>query len=105
MLATMNNGETESSAIEAARALESQVWQSLAKNEVKQAAATCEQLNRSYPDFGSGWYTCSHLATKLDNQAGALAAIEKALSIDQKNVAWRLQKAIIGVKRIKLTSL
>ena len=94
MLATMNNGEIESSSIAAARALESQVWRSLAKNDVKQAAAACEQLNGSFPDFGSGWFTCSHLATKLNNQAGALAAIEKALSFDPNNVAWRLQKAM-----------
>ena len=94
MLAPMNNGEIKSSTIDAARTLESQVWSSLAKNEVKQAAATCEKLNRSYPEYGSGWFTCSHLATKLDNQAGALAAIEKALSIDPEPVAWRLQKAM-----------
>ena len=94
MLATMNNGESESSTDVAARSLEAQVWRSLAKNQVKQAAAACEQLNRSYPEFGSGWFTCSHLAAKMDNHAGALAAIEKALSIDAVPVAWRLQKAM-----------
>ncbi len=94
MLTTMNNGENESSSIKAARALESQVWRSLAKNDVKQAATACEQLNRSFPDFGSGWFTCSHLATKLNNLTAALAAIEKALSFDPKNVAWRIQKAM-----------
>ena len=94
MLATMKNGETESSMEAAARALEAQVWRALAKNQPKQAAAACEQLNRSYPEFGSGWFTCSHLAAKMHNHAGALAAIEKALSIDAVPVAWRLQKAM-----------
>jgi tetratricopeptide (TPR) repeat protein len=78
----------------AARTLEGRVWQKLEQNNIKQAIADCEQLNRRFPDFGSGWHTASHLALRLNNPPMALMAIEKALSLESDNTAWLLQKGL-----------
>ncbi|MDH3612955.1 MAG: sulfotransferase [Gammaproteobacteria bacterium] len=78
----------------AATALESRVWELLGENDVKQAIAACEQLNRQFPDFASGWHTASHLALKLNNRSMALAAIEKAVAIEPNNSGWLLQRAM-----------
>ena len=77
-----------------AKSLEGRVWEQLGKNNIKQAISACEQLNRKYPDFASGWHTASHLALKLNNPRVALSAVEKALSIDPNNISWLLQKAL-----------
>jgi len=78
----------------AAKSLENQVWDLVAQKNIKQAIAACEQLNQRYPEFASGWHTASQLALKLNNQAVALTAAERALSIDPDNSNWLLQKAV-----------
>ena len=65
----------------------------MGENQGREAARSCELLNRNHPDFASGWHTASRLALRLGNVKGALAAIEKALSLDAHPVAWKLQQA------------
>jgi len=94
MLATMKAGQSNQSDAAAAKSLEADVWRLIGQNKLELAAVQCEQLNRQHPGFGSGWHTASQLAFKLNNPPGALAAIEKALSIDPERAAWQLQKAV-----------
>ena len=77
----------------AAKSLEGRVWDLMGENNAKQAIAECEKLNRQYPEFGSGWHTTSHLMVRLGNAQAALAAIERATSIDPEQLDWQLQKA------------
>ncbi len=79
--------------LSAARSLEGRVWDLLGQNNIQQAIASCEQLNKQFPDFASGWHTASQLAMKLKNPPLALTAIEKALSIEPNGTVWLLQKA------------
>ncbi len=92
MLVTMNPGQSNKPDISAAKSLEERVWEQLGKNNIKQAVNDCQQLNRQYPDFASGWHTASQLALKLNNPAMAFSAIEKALKIEPENTEWLLQK-------------
>lgn len=78
----------------AASTVEGRVWALVEQKNLKQAISECEQLNKKYPDFASGWHTASQLALKLNNPPAALAAIEKALSVDPDNAEWLLQKAL-----------
>jgi tetratricopeptide (TPR) repeat protein len=73
--------------------LESMVWKFLRDRKSREAVAVCEQLNREYPKFGSGWHTASQLATRLNNPEKALQFIAKALELEPLNNEWRLQKA------------
>jgi tetratricopeptide (TPR) repeat protein len=76
-----------------AEQVEAEVWESLNKGDVRQAIATCERLNREFPNFASGWHTASQLALKLGNAPMALDAIREALRMDSENVTWALQEA------------
>ena len=90
----MNTEQTGSADLAAAKSLEAKVWQLMGQNQLRAAAEACEKLNRQYPNFSSGWHTASQLASKLNNSKGALAAIEKALSIDPQSIDWLLQRAM-----------
>jgi len=89
---------TDSNVDSTAKVLEGRVWELFGQKNVKQAITACEQLNRQYPDFASGWHTTSQLALKLDNRPMALAAIEKAVAIEPDNTTWLLQKATCMLK-------
>ena len=78
----------------AARSLEDRVWTSIEKEDLRRAIVECELLNKQYPDFASGWHTASQLALKLNNRSMALAAVDRALSLDANNTEWLLQKAL-----------
>ncbi len=65
-----------------AHKLEGQVLQLIKQAKIKQAVAACQQLTSSFPQFASGWYTASQLATKIGNPAMALRAIENALRLE-----------------------
>jgi tetratricopeptide (TPR) repeat protein len=93
MLATMNTNQSGASSFAAAKSLEGRVWDLMGQNNAKQAIAECEKLNRQYPEFGSGWHTASHLMVRLGNAQAALAAIERATSIDPEQIDWQLQQA------------
>jgi len=69
------------------------VWDLMGQNNAKQAVAECEKLNRQHPEFGSGWHTASQLMMRLQNAPAALAAIERATSIDPDQIDWQLHKA------------
>lgn len=90
----MTSGQSNKHDSTEAKSLEGRVWEQLGKNNIKQAISACEQLNRRYPNFASGWHTASHLAMKLNNPRVALTAVENALSIDPNNTSWLLQKAL-----------
>ena len=77
----------------AARSLEARAWGFMEQGNVKDSITACEQLNRQFPEFASGWHTTSQMALKLGNPPMALAAIEKALSFEPKSVVWAIQKA------------
>jgi len=94
MLAIMKTGQSNTPDITAAKSLEGRVWDLMGQNNTKQAIAECEKLNRQFPVFGSGWHTASHLMMKLENAAAALAAIERALSLDPEQIEWQLQRAM-----------
>ncbi len=78
----------------AARSLEDRVWTLIEKKDLRRAIVECELLNKQYPDFASGWHTASQLALKLNNRSMALAAVDRALSLDANNTEWLLQKAL-----------
>ena len=94
MLAIMKTGQSNTPDILAAKSLEGRVWDLMGQNNTKQAIAKCEKLNRQFPAFGSGWHTASRLMMKLENAAAALAAIERALSLDPEQIEWQLQRAM-----------
>jgi len=77
----------------AAKAQEERVWSLMQQGEVKNAIDACEQLNRQYPDFASGWHTTSQLALKLQNPGMALEAVKMALHYEPESVPWTVQKA------------
>jgi len=81
-----------------AKELETRVWDYLDKNDVRQAIAACERLNREFPNFASGWHTASQLALKLRNPAMALDAIREALRMEPEQVSWALQEALCLAK-------
>lgn len=76
-----------------AHKLEGQVLQLIKQAKMKQAVAACQQLTSSFPQFASGWYTASQLATKLGNPAMAQRAIENALRLEPNEKRWLLQQA------------
>ena len=90
----MKAGQTGNPDFAAASSLEGRVWKLFGQGDAKQAVAECENLNRQYPEYGSGWHTASHLMMKLGNAAAALAAIERALSVDPEKIEWYLQRAM-----------
>lgn len=90
---------------QAARALEKQVWDSIGSNKIRRAVSDCEQLNRQFPAFASGWHTASHLALKLNKASMALAAIDKALAIEPDSAAWLLQRGLCLLKLGRMASL
>jgi tetratricopeptide (TPR) repeat protein len=89
----MKSGSSGSLDFNAARSLEGQVWKLMEQGNAQAAVSACERLNKEFPEFGSGWHTTSQLATKLGNVPMALAAIEKALSLEPESTPWTIQKA------------
>lgn len=77
----------------AARTQEARVWDLLQAGETRDAIDACEQLNRQFPDFASGWHTASQLALKLNNPKMALAAVKMALKYEPNSLSWAIQKA------------
>jgi len=69
------------------------VWQSLANKDIRQAITSCNQLNRSFPDFAPGWHASSHLAQLIKQPKSALVAIDKALKLEPRNTDWQLHRA------------
>ncbi|MBE9538927.1 MAG: sulfotransferase [Proteobacteria bacterium] len=80
-------------ATQKARRLEGQILALIKRGQMKEAIASCQQLNKQYPQFASGWYTCSQLAAKLGNAAMGLRAIENAIRLEPRENRWALQKA------------
>ena len=89
----MTSGQPDNFNFAAARSLEGRVWELLEQGETKDAINACEQLNRQFPGFASGWHTTSQLALKLNNPTVALAAVKKALSYEPESTTWAILKA------------
>jgi len=90
---TMTSSQDKDFDFSAAKAQEERVWSLMQQGEVKNAIDACEQLNRQYPDFASGWHTTSQLALKLQNPGMALEAVKMALHYEPESVPWTVQKA------------
>jgi tetratricopeptide (TPR) repeat protein len=93
MVATMTASQPDKFDFSAARSLEARVWEFLQRGEAREAIDACEQLNRQFPDFASGWHTASQLALKLNNPKMALAAVTMALKYEPDSTSWAIQKA------------
>lgn len=72
--------------------LERQIWQMMKAGKLEQAAAACDQLNQTFPDYGSGWNTSSRLAITLNEPVLALRAIQRALLLSPGKPEWLVQK-------------
>lgn len=77
-----------------AAALDERVWAAMRTGNGELAMQICRELNRQHPSFAPGWHTASHLALKLNQAPAALQAIDKALELEPRRVAWRLQQAV-----------
>jgi tetratricopeptide (TPR) repeat protein len=56
------------------------------------AAAACRELNARHPRFAPGWLAASQIAMAHGAAVPALDAIDKAIALDPKNAALRLQR-------------
>lgn len=90
-MSSRNPGNTEAMS---ARTLEERIWTHAESGDMRTAVSTCEQLNRLYPGYASGWHTASRLALQLSNLPIALDAIERALAIEPESTPWLLQKGL-----------
>lgn len=90
----MSSGKNSAHNNTTAKAREARVWELMNRGDMKQAVIECEQLNRQFPGFGAGWHTASQLMLRLENAPAALVAVERALTVDPRHLAWRLQRAI-----------
>lgn len=75
------------------KSLEAEAWSALQRGDLKRAIGACEQLNREFPDFDSGWHTASQLALKLGNPGMALDAVREALKMRPGYTPWIIQEA------------
>ena len=72
--------------------LDRQIWQMMNSGKLDQAAAACDQLNQTFPDYGPGWNTSSRLAIAMNEPVIALRAIQRALLLSPGKPEWVLQK-------------
>ena len=72
--------------------LESQIMRLANDGQLHQAAAACDRLNQSYPEYAPGWYTSSEVAMRLNEPALALGAVERALALEPARPEWVLRK-------------
>lgn len=80
--------------------LEKQIWQLMKAGKLDEAAAACDQLNQSFPNYAQGWNTSSRLAMSINEPVLALHAVERALQLAPEKAEFRLQKmaclAVLG---------
>ena len=74
--------------------LDVRVWQLVKEKNIKQALASCQDLNRQFPDFAQGWHSASQLALNINRPDVALGAIERAVQLDPDSIDWMLQKGL-----------
>lgn len=72
--------------------LERRIWQLMKSGKLDEAAAACDQLTQSFPDYGSGWNTSSRLAIALNEPIIALRAVQQALLLSPGKPEWLVQK-------------
>jgi len=68
------------------------VWGYIDTQNVDKAIIACKQVNRAYENSAEGWFATSFLAFQLRNSQQALSAIEKAISLEPKNLKWQAHK-------------
>jgi tetratricopeptide (TPR) repeat protein len=86
------------------RRLENQI-RGLLSTDPKRAIQLCEQLNRTSPDSGDGWFLTSQVAMRLNNPGMALVAVNKAIALEPENTGWLLQQALCYAGLSDMTSL
>jgi len=59
---------------------------------MRDAAAACDQLNQSYPDYEPGWILACKLAMLVNEPLIALRAIDRALQLSPGKPEWLLQR-------------
>ncbi len=89
----------------AAKSLEGRIWRLFKSKNIDQAITSCEQLNRQFPKYASGWHTASQIAMKLNRPGAALSAIEQAVSAEPENTSWLMQKALCLAQLNRLEAL
>jgi len=72
-----------------------QVWHNVKEGLLTDAESLASKLTRTYPDFSSGWYAASFIASKLGNSANANLFIDKALARSPNNARFTLQKSLV----------
>ena len=90
----MSSDHQEPFSLSAARALDERVWALLKSNDIRSAIRSCEQLNRQFPDFASGWHTASRLALQVHRPQLGLDAIDRALALQPERTLWLIQKGL-----------
>ena len=77
-----------------ALAQEKHIWKLVNAKQLKQALASCQELNKQHPAFASGWHTASQLAMHANRPDVALRAIERAVELEPESIDWLLQKGL-----------
>lgn len=102
---TMTSRRPENAEAVSARTLEERTWSYAESGDTRTAVSTCEQLNRLYPEYASGWHTASRLALQLNNPPVALQAIDRALTIEPGTTASLLQKGLCLARMRRIDEL
>lgn len=72
-----------------------QIWRHVKEGLLVDAESLASELTRKYPDFSSGWYVASFVASKLGKIANANQFIDKALARNPNNARFTLQKSLV----------
>jgi tetratricopeptide (TPR) repeat protein len=74
--------------------LEAHIWALIEKKNFKQAIAQCQEMNRQFPGFASGWRTASQIALNMNRPDVALRSIQKAIDLEPDSIDWQIHKAL-----------
>ena len=74
--------------------LEARVYELLKDGKLHEAATACDELNRDFPNYASGWYTASMVALRAKQPRIALQSIEVALRLSPGKPEWVLRKLV-----------
>ncbi|MGK0498393.1 MAG: tetratricopeptide (TPR) repeat protein [Oceanicoccus sp.] len=75
---------------------------SLNTGQLQQGLHKAKLFNQRYPDCADGWYLASCMLTKID-AVSAFNAVNKAISIDQEERKYKVQKALCVMALGKVT--
>lgn len=72
--------------------LTNEIREHIEAGKYRAAAAACDKLNASFPDYDYGWFMTSRVALIIKKPIPALHAIDKALEIAPERPEWMFQK-------------